>query len=325
MKILKFIFCLCLILLTVLAGFDYQSTISQEVIPTFPALHDPDDPLLNEGKSKNTPWSGWWWPFYEKAPPNLYNPDGPMDKYDQVSINRGQPNPGAMSWEKEHHYTDKKSEGWFGHCNGWAAAAVLEAEPQNPKDVTEVHFEVNDIMGLLSEWHWFDSAVAFYGTRYYDENDNADDIFPHEFHRMIISYIGKQGLPIIMDISGGTSERSNPQVWNFPAFQYKLSYRPDKDNKEKTHVHCRLWFTDTTRPSALELKTFTEDYFYWIEGEKGNPTSGAWETAKEGGWGSSGDSRKKHPDFIWYPAVAKSHPILGHSQYLEIVGQGENR
>jgi len=50
-----------------------------------------------------------------------------------------------------------------------------------------------------------------------------------------------------------------------------------------------------------------------------------WETAKEGGWGSHGDSRERHPDFVWYPATAKGNPILDRMQYLDIVGQGENR
>jgi hypothetical protein len=325
MKMAKYLLFISLILLTFWTGFNYRSNLTPEVIPTFPPLIGSDDLLLYEGKSEIIPWSGWWWPFYEKMPPNLYNSKGPIDKYDQVSLNRGSSLPPALPWEKEHHYTNRKVQSWFGHCNGWAAAAVLEPEPQSPREVAGIYFEVNDIMGLLSEWHWFDSAVAFYGTRYDDKNDTIDDIFPHEFHTLLINYIGKQGLPIILDISGGTSERLNPMISNFPAFQYKFSYRPDKRNGKKTHVHCRLWFTNFTRPSNLGLKTFVEDYYYWIEGDKGNPTSGAWETAREGGWNSHGDSRKKHPDFMWYPAVAKNHPILNHSQYLEIVGQGENR
>jgi hypothetical protein len=114
-------------------------------------------------------------------------------------------------------------------------------------------------------------------------------------------------------------------VWNFPAFRYKLAYRPDEKDSEKVHVHCQVWFSNFTRPNSLELETFVEDYYYWIKGDKGRPISGEWETAKEGGWGSSGNSKKSHPDFLWYPATAIRHPILDRTQYLEIVGQGEER
>jgi len=296
---------------------------SEAAIETFPQAAE-DDPLLFAGAAKTTPWSGWWWPFYIKSPPHLYDPGGPMDKYDQVSVKRGRPNPETMVWERKNHYTDKKQEDWFGHCNGWAAASVLEPEPKSAKEVSGVKFEINDLMGLLSEWHWWDGAVAFYGTRYYGEGDNIDDILPHEFHDIVISYIGEQGLPLIMDIRGGTEEKGNPQVWNFPAYKYELSYRQDEEDGEKTHVRGRIWFCDFTRPSSLRFKNFVEDYYYWIKGDKRHPASGGWETAKEGGWGSSGDSRKSHPDFVWYPGEAKRHPVLERAQYLEIVGQGEN-
>ena len=314
-----------LVFFTVYLWHQSLPSYSHEVIPVFPETEAGEESLLKGGEAGATPWSGWWWPFYEKSPPHLYDPGGPMDKYDQVSVARGRPNPGAMAWEKRNHFTDKEEEGWFGHCNGWAAAAVLEPEPKSGKKVSGINFEVNDIMGLLSEWHWFDGAVAFYGTRYYGEGDNIDDILPHEFHYVIINYIGKQGRPLIMDIRGGTEEKDDPQVWNFPAYKYELAYHVDDKDPEITHVRCRIWFCDFTRPTSLKFKNFTRDYYYRIKGEKIKPTSGEWETAKEGGWGSSGDSRKSHPDFLWYPGEAKHHPILERSQYLEIVGQGENR
>lgn len=320
---LLFVFSLFLILFTAFLWYPSSCSFSHAVIPTFPELQE--DSLVYRGEASTIPWSGWWWPFYDKSPPHLYDPGGPMDKYDRVSLARGQPNPGAMAWERKNHYTDKKEENWFGHCNGWAAAAVLEAKPRSSKEVAGIKFEINDIMGLLSEWHWWDAALAFYGSRYYGEGDNIHDIFPHEFHHLIINYIGEQGLPIIMDIRGGTIEKEDPQVWNYPAYRYQLAYRPDGEDKEKVHVHCRVWFSDFTLPSSLSQKTFTEDYYYWIKGDKRRPTSGQWETAREGGWGVSGDSRESHPDFLWYPQEAKGHPILNREQYLEIVGQGENR
>ncbi|ATW23827.1 hypothetical protein [Candidatus Formimonas warabiya] len=325
----KLLLPLFLILLMVLISpmifhrYTGQPASSSLVMPVFPET-DLNGKIL-QGKSKIAPWSGWWWPFHVKMPPNLYNPKGPMDKYDQLSIARGQSNPGTMAWERENHYTDKNDEEWFGHCNGWAAAAVLEPKPENEKVISGVDFEVNDIMGLMSEWHWWDPAIAFYGSRYDKESDDINDIYPQEFHHVVIDFIGTREIPLIVDISGGEKEKDDPQVWNFPAFQYEFEYRPDDSDQEKNHVHCRLWYTDFANPESLRPKTFFIDYYYWIKGDKSNPTSGAWESAKDGGWGSHGDSRKNHPDFLWYPGMAKEHPVLKRDQYLEIAGQGENR
>ncbi len=59
-------------------------------------------------------------------------------------------------------------EGWWGHCNAWAAAAILEPEPVREGEVGGVRFRVGDAKALLTEGY-MDVRSAFYGTRVYDD------------------------------------------------------------------------------------------------------------------------------------------------------------
>ncbi len=78
----------------------------------------------------SSPWSGSWWPMYTGSQyAKLYDDNGPMEKYDDYVNNGGT----AKGWEYQlvpyGHRTTDPSNWWFGHCNGWSAAAILENEP----------------------------------------------------------------------------------------------------------------------------------------------------------------------------------------------------
>lgn len=70
-------------------------------------------------------------------------------------------------------YGDKKAEydregisySWWGHCNGWCAAALMEQEPVAPVEARGIRFEVADQKGLLSESFW-GTQSDFTGSRY---------------------------------------------------------------------------------------------------------------------------------------------------------------
>jgi hypothetical protein len=67
--------------------------------------------------------------------------------------------------EKERLDREGISYSWWGHCNGWCAAAILEREPIAPVDARGVRFEVADLKGLLTESH-FGVESDFTGRRY---------------------------------------------------------------------------------------------------------------------------------------------------------------
>ncbi|MEZ0230728.1 MAG: pre-peptidase C-terminal domain-containing protein, partial [Planctomycetota bacterium] len=67
--------------------------------------------------------------------------------------------------EKERYDREGIGYGWWGHCNGWCAAALMEKEPIAPIEAQGVRFEVADLKGLLTETHWAIQS-DFTGRRY---------------------------------------------------------------------------------------------------------------------------------------------------------------
>jgi hypothetical protein len=86
--------------------------------------------------TQNTPWSGVWWPRkpVELAFMAFSQGLSPLEKYDTLVYSYYGRNPGAAAWEADpaHGHNEAPTRGvdWSGHCNGLAAAAILEAEPR---------------------------------------------------------------------------------------------------------------------------------------------------------------------------------------------------
>ena len=66
-------------------------------------------------------------------------------------------------------------QGWWGHCNAWSAAAVLEPEPIRTVDQDGISFSVGDVKALLTE-AYMDVASSFYGTRLNEDDFPSTDI-----------------------------------------------------------------------------------------------------------------------------------------------------
>ena len=124
-------------------------------------------------------------------------------------------NPFFLSaWEILNSYNPAGGS-WWGHCNGWAAAAILTNEPTEGKDISfggqTVEFTTADQKGLLTESH-YSTYSRFYGSRYYKEGDDIADLYPKAFHNLINFYIRTQRVPLVFDTTAGDA------VWNFPAY-----------------------------------------------------------------------------------------------------------
>jgi len=145
----------------------------------------------------------------------------PMDKLALVRYLEGQdyPNPFYLSaWEILNSY-NPGGESWWGHCNGWAAAAILTNEPRetitHSVDGHEIAFTTADQKGLLTESH-YSTYSHFYGQRYNGEDDDITDITPAAFQRIVSFYIKEKGVPLVFDTTASEA------VWNFPAYQADL-------------------------------------------------------------------------------------------------------
>jgi comEA protein len=146
----------------------------------------------------------------------------PMDKFAlQMWADGSMPNNNPFylsAWEILNSYNPAGGS-WWGHCNGWAAAAILTDEPTEPVKATikgeEVEYTTADLKGLLTESH-YSTYSRFYGARYYKEGDDLADLKPEAFHKLITYYLKEQRIPLVFDTTASDA------VWNFPAWKVDL-------------------------------------------------------------------------------------------------------
>ncbi|MCP4806275.1 MAG: hypothetical protein GY884_13105, partial [Proteobacteria bacterium] len=116
------------------------------------------------------------------------------------------------AWELLNHYSPAGGS-WWGHCNGWAAAAILTDEPRDDVgaaiDGTDVTFTHADLKGLYTESH-YSTYSHFYGARYNGEDDDISDLSPKAFHQIVSFYVREQGVALVFDTTAGDA------VWNYP-------------------------------------------------------------------------------------------------------------
>jgi len=256
------------------------------LIPAF-ALKT-DVPVV-EGRADKTPWSGWWWPADDGVyGAHLFDVDGPLAKYDRLAQAHQRPDVQTRAWELENVHLSGAAYPWAGHCNGWAAAAVLEPEPTAPKTIDGVTFSVADQKGLLASWHFADSAEWVFG-------DDQDGVNAADFHRALVQWIGGGRRAFIVNTAAGAS-----QVFNYPAYRFRLVYGPDPVDPAKTHVRATVWFVDyNVDPNFVGVKQWPNDggrvYEYYIVGDRTNPSGGDWEGVSASG------AQYSRPWRIWYP------------------------
>ena len=177
----------------------------------------------------------------------------PFDKfalYEYLS-GRTDPNPFYLpAWELLNHYSPEGGS-WWGHCNGWAAAAILTHEPREDLPVQvaghDLLFTHADLKGLLTEAHYGQQSY-FYGERYNGSEQDIDDLYPEAFHRIITFYIRDRGVPLVFDTSRDVS------VWNYPAYHYKLTLEETTDPS----VYDRVNLNTVSREELMELATLGE-------------------------------------------------------------------
>jgi hypothetical protein len=125
-------------------------------------------------------------------------PTSPLAKYDTFVRARGGMS-SAQKWEDRNHTAGGSK--WEGHCNGWAASAILRKEPRRSvrDSLTGVSFTVSDLKGLMAEQ---DICVKYqiFGHRYRGiPGDNLRDITPVLFHQVLTYYVGRLRKALVID------------------------------------------------------------------------------------------------------------------------------
>ncbi|NQT93635.1 MAG: hypothetical protein HQ559_12820 [Lentisphaerae bacterium] len=244
-----------------------------------------------EDVTTSLPWSGYWWPMLQGFGHNLYAEGGPLDKYDQYVFNLtgSNPSPTAVEWEYDHNRTTNPDNTWWGHCDGWAAASILDPEPIVPVDLLGVHFTVGDRKGILTTWRTEGRYATVWGDIYTGAPDDRDDIYPYEFITVLIQHIVNQDVPLLVDMY------TDDQIWNHPVYGYELTELA-QNGDGTADFRCRLYYASDGVDRdyvGIERLRRTLEFRCQVDTE-GNFTDGPSE------W--LGTSVDKHPDFVWFPA-----------------------
>jgi hypothetical protein len=268
------------------------------------ALAQSDDEVSSAaGEAAVQPWSGWWWPAGPGSGPTLFAPDGPLDKYDRYVAATSGESPGTRAWEREEMYVPGVA--WAGHCNGFAAAALLEPEPTEPLNVLGITFSVADQKGLLVDYHFGDAAAWAFGA--------DGDLNPADFHRMLLTWLGGAGQGFVLTYDMGKGE-----VWSYPAYKFESHWTADPSREGVWRVTTTVWMADMDVPANfVGTKVYPspagKTFEYTLQGDPTSPDDGAWT-------GASRSGRFAHPGRIWYP-----EPTVRNTEERDLVSPGLDR
>jgi hypothetical protein len=120
--------------------------------------------------------------------------------------------------------------GWYGHCNGWTAAAIRHAEPEKSVVRNGVMFTPADIKGLLAEIYMYTDSEFLGGV------DPA--INPAILHLTLGNWLGRGSHPVGMETAVGEV------VINFPVFNYKSTIT--KLSSRESDVKTTITYTVNT-------------------------------------------------------------------------------
>jgi hypothetical protein len=233
---------------------------------------------------KLTPWAGSYFPFSEDGIAAASEDDdtpSTAEKFDAHFKLKSR----TRDYESDSHSctglegpTAADCDGWYGHCNGWAGAAIREPEPRAPFTVDGTEFSVADQKGLLSEM-WLDATTLIVGWSpkgdatgpwVFDPKNpisqkklsstvtNYDafwDPSPRAFFLIFGNYIGLNRVGLVIDRFTGDA------VWNQPVAGYRTSTLKPEDlgsieKNGKTLYFAKLttevfWASDEVEPGHL--------------------------------------------------------------------------
>jgi len=261
---------------------------------------------LEEARAQVVPWSGYWWPLRGGGILK------PLDKYDRLTGSK------AGAWELEHHPLSTDTPEWHGYCHAWAASAMMEKEPRMPRvarvrNPRPVELRVGDQKGLLAACHTCDVANV-YGDRFGDREGSEDkrDLAPDRLWYLLKLYVKEQRVPLILDIEAG------PEVWNYPVFGYRLQYSPHGDSGRQLAELSLLMADNGVRADYVGVKVRRHTYRFTFQLRNGSVAMGS------GRW--VGRSREDHPDFAWYPYVARGdNPEVSYDQVQRLLTGSDAR
>ncbi len=173
--------------------------------------------------------------------------------------------------------------GWYGHCNGWTAAAIRHAEPQHSVVRNGVIFTPADIKGLLAELYMYADSEFLGGV---DPAINAGTL-----HLSLGNWLGRGSYPVGMETAIGEV------VINYPIFAYKATVNAFSSRQSEVRMSIR-YAVNTNRELDKGPKDYSRTlYFHYVldTNDAGEITGGRY----------YGDSQQI--DMLWTPLA----PVQG--------------
>ena len=115
---------------------------------------------------------------------------------------------GLMVWGKRMGTPD-----WYGHCNGWAAASIRHAEPQENVVHNGVVFTPADIKALLAEIYIYNEHIDLSGG-----GEEGEAMHPAMLHAVVTNWMGRESHPL------GMESDVSDEKWNYPTYAFNLAY-----------------------------------------------------------------------------------------------------
>lgn len=253
----------------------------QSVRAEIPDMRVQEGQVIASVPEQNLPWRGFWWSYKSNALAGSSN--SPLAKYDRYVESRTGVSPRVASWERTYHKF--KGIAWEGHCNGWAASAVLRAEPRTSRfhQPSGTVFTVGDQKGILAEEDYC-AVVAFYGTRNYGKaSNNPRDIFPADFHKVLTYYIGQLGKVVAMDYMSSRSVDNNL----ISGYTMDIVQKSADSYTVTAKLNMHKYDSSYSQPPGVAPPYF-RTYKYTLQVDAaGNAVGGSWISA--------------NPDFLWVP------------------------
>ncbi|MCB9548301.1 MAG: proprotein convertase P-domain-containing protein [Myxococcales bacterium] len=179
----------------------------------------------------------------------------------------------ATEFERINHGNGVPGVGsWWGHCNAWSAAALMEDEPKVRGAVTQngvsVEFTPGEAKALLTEV-WMEHQSSFHGARHDDPENTGlhyEDLTPAAFHVFFGTQLGQKQKGFVIDRFTGS------EVWNQPVRSYVSRYEKlyQGDTAEKIELFQTTYNRSTGEPekrSLGERDVFPVQYtttFHWV-------------------------------------------------------------
>ncbi len=247
------------------------------------------------GVAVHKPWSSYWWQTtLGKLVKGYHGHPAPMEKYDLYVDGIF---PGSATLSGNSVWFDPEAPSWFGLCNAWVNASILETGEIYSSSQSGVFFAIGDKKGFLCACHAEDEIN-------YKRCQNN----PEFFHRYLLDYLGEQGIAIGADLD------PSEEFWSYPIYSYEMEIVSGADYDQ---VKCTVAYADDlgVEPDYCGTVEVFKTYDYILEKD----ATGAYLV---GGGQWRGASLNDHPETVWIPvAVVPEEMFLDYKTVTDIVSK----